>query len=361
MSDEAGIRRWMIYGANGYTGQLAAETARREGERPVLAGRNRQAIEALGSRLGLETRVFGLASPSEVAKGLEGMAAVLHCAGPFSATCRPMLEGCVRSSTHYLDITGEIEVFEYVQQNAQRWKEAGISVIPGVGFDVVPSDCLAAMLAKRLPEATHLRLAFKSKHGRLSPGTTKTMIEGLPKGGMIRRDGALTAVPPAYKVETLAFADGPHLAVTIPWGDVSTAYASTGIPNIEVLLGTTREQLKQMKIAGALRPLLGLGFVQAFLKRMAGGRVAGPTAAERAADEMQLWGEVRDGSGRTVTMTLRTPEGYTLTAESAVAATLLVLRGGIAPGALTPSLAFGAEFVTTLPGVKVGAPSEGRG
>lgn len=359
MNEASVSGRWMIYGANGYTGRLAAETAVREGERPVLAGRNRETIEALGRQLGLETRVFGLDSAETVARGLEGMAAVLHFAGPFSATCSPMLEGCVRSRTHYLDITGEIEVFEYSQQHTERWKEAGISVIPGVGFDVVPSDCLAAMLAKKLPGATHLRMAFKSRNGKLSPGTTKTMIEGLPKGGMIRREGKLTEVPNAYKVETIAFADGGQLAVTIPWGDVSTAYYSTGIPNIEIYLGTTPEQLKQMKMAGALGPLLGLGFVQSLLKRLAGSRVAGPTAAERAADEMQLWGEVRDASGRKVTMTMRTPEGYSLTADSAVAATRRVLSGGMPAGALTPSVAFGAEFVTSLAGVKVDPSVEG--
>lgn len=353
MTEANATPRWMIYGANGYTGRLAAKKARAEGEHPILAGRNREAIEAMGRELDLETRVFDLADAETVAGGLEGVSAVLHCAGPFSATCAKMLEGCVRSRTHYLDITGEIEVFEYTQQHSERWKEAGISVIPGVGFDVVPSDCLAALLAQRLPDATHLRLAFKSKHGKLSPGTSKTMIEGLPKGGMIRSEGKLESVPTAWRIETLPFADGHQMAVTIPWGDVSTAYYSTGIPNIEVYIGTTTEQLKQMRLMRYIGPLLGFAPVQALLKKWIGSKVKGPTEAERESDEMQLWGEVRNGGGERVTLKMRTPEGYSLTAEAAVAATLRVARDGIPAGALTPSKAFGAEFVLSLPGVQL--------
>lgn len=361
MTEAPSSPQWMIYGANGYTGELASRKARADGQRPILAGRNREAIEALGSELGLETRVFGLNTPEEAARGLEGIAAVLHCAGPFSATSAPMLEGCVRSHTHYLDITGEIDVFESTQANNDRWKEAGITVIPGVGFDVVPSDCLAALLARRLPEATHLRMAFKSKHGKLSPGTSKTMIEGLPRGGTIRRDGKLETVPNAYRVETLPFADGPQLAVTIPWGDVSTAYYSTGIPNIEVYIGTTPEQVKQMKMLRYIGPLLGLGPIQSLLKSWIGKKVEGPSDSERESDEMQLWGEVRNRGGETVTLRMRTPEGYSLTVDASVAATLRLLEGGVPAGALTPSKAFGADFVLSLPGVELyeepGAPA----
>jgi short subunit dehydrogenase-like uncharacterized protein len=352
----AAPRDWLIYGANGYTGELIANLARSTGLTPVLAGRNREAIEQLGRSAGFETRVFGLGDAREVARNLDGMAVVLHCAGPFSATSRPMLEGCSLARTHYLDITGEIDVFEYVHANDARWREAGITVIPGVGFDVVPTDCLAALLAAELPGATHLRMAFKSRRGKMSPGTTKTMIEGLPKGGMIRRDGRLTPVPQAYRVETLPFADGKHLAVTIPWGDVSTAFYSTGIPNIEVYLGTTPAQLRQLKFIQYLGPLLGLAPLQAWIKRRVGEKVKGPTPEERAADESQLWGEVTDGAGHRVTLRMRTPEGYTLTADSALAATRRILAGGIPPGALTPSKAFGADFVTTLPGVQLFGP-----
>ena len=103
---------WMIYGANGYTGRLVVAEALRKGLQPVLAGRNREQILAMGLDTGLETRVFGLETPEQVDAGLQGMGAVLHCAGPFVHTYRPMVEACLRLGVDYLDITGELAVLE---------------------------------------------------------------------------------------------------------------------------------------------------------------------------------------------------------------------------------------------------------
>lgn len=343
---------WMIYGANGYTGELTARLAKAQGHAPILAGRS-ASVKRLAEELGLPSRVFSLGDPGEAGRGLEGMKAVLCCAGPFSATARPMLDACVSARVHYLDITGEISVFEYVHGNAARWRDAGIVAMPGAGFDVVPSDCLAAMLARELPDANRLRLAFRSHRGKLSPGTTKTMIEGVPEGGKIRSDGVIVPVPSDYKVEEIPFtAEESSLAVTIPWGDVSTAFHSTGIPNIEVFMGASPERLKAMRISPLQRKLMGLAPVQALLKRMIGWRVKGPTAEQRAKDEMLLYGKVESPDGRSVEMRLRTPEGYTLTAATSLAATLRVAAGEVGPGAWTPSKAFGPEFILGFEGVR---------
>ncbi|MEK6210768.1 MAG: saccharopine dehydrogenase NADP-binding domain-containing protein [Pseudomonadota bacterium] len=346
--------KWMIYGANGYTGRLAARFAKDRHLSPIVAGRDAEHIRALARDLGYESRIFDLADPAKVAANLEGVAAVLHCAGPFSATSRPMLAGCLRAGTHYLDITGEIAVFEDIHSRNQEIRGAGIVAIPGVGFDVVPTDCLAAMLKRELPTATHLKLAFKSRYGKLSPGTAKTMVEGLPEGGRIRKDGRIVKVPAAYKVETIAFTeDLSATAVTIPWGDVATAYYSTGIPNIEVLVGVPEKQIAKMKMPGFMRWLLGLAPMQAFIKAQIARRVKGPTDDQRARDEMYVYGEAWDGAGHKVAMRLRTREGYTLTAESGVKAAQIVLEGRLAPGAYTPSMAFGADYVLDLEGTTI--------
>ena len=92
---------WIIYGANGYTGRLVVAEAQRQGLQPVLAGRNREQILQLGRETGLETRVFGLEAPEQVDEGLRGMRAVLHCAGPFVHTYRPMVEACLRLGVDY--------------------------------------------------------------------------------------------------------------------------------------------------------------------------------------------------------------------------------------------------------------------
>jgi short subunit dehydrogenase-like uncharacterized protein len=210
------------------------------------------------------------------------------------------------------------------------------------------------MLKRELPSATHLKLAFKSRNGKLSPGTTKTMVEGLPEGGRIRRDGRIVKVPAAYKIETIPFTeDLSAAAVTISWGDVSTAFYSTGIPNIEVFLGASERQIKQMTMPDVLRRLIGLKPVQAFLKAQIARRVKGPTDEQRARDETYLYGEVWDDAGNKVALRLRTREGYTLTAESGVTTTVKVMTGSLASGAYTPSMAFGADYVLELEGTKL--------
>ncbi|MBX7259998.1 MAG: saccharopine dehydrogenase NADP-binding domain-containing protein [Candidatus Hydrogenedentes bacterium] len=343
---------WMIYGANGYTGRLCARVAKARGLSPVLAGRGKQEIARLGQELGLDTRVFDLSNAGAVATSLKGIDAVLHCAGPFSATHKPMLSGCEQARCHYLDITGEIDIFESVHRNDARWKQAGIVVMPGVGFDVVPSDCLAAMLKRELPDATHLTLAFRSKRGRVSPGTAKTIAEGLPHGCRIRRDGQLVEIPSASKTLSIAFENTPELAVVIPWGDVSTAFWSTGIPNIEVYMHMPEKQIRQMRSLRFVAPLLGFGFVQSIIKSRIAKTVQGPTDSERANDETILWGKAENADGDTKVIRLRTPEGYTLTADAAVSAITCLLESPLPPGAYTPSKAFGPDFVLGLENVK---------
>src|SRR5688500_8830735 len=109
------MKPWMIYGAHGYSGQLLAGEAVKRGQRPIHAGRNAQAVAELAKKLGgLEHRAYSLDDPAQVDRGLAGIGLVVHCAGPFSQTSKPMLDACVRAKVHYLDITGEIDVFEAV-------------------------------------------------------------------------------------------------------------------------------------------------------------------------------------------------------------------------------------------------------
>jgi short subunit dehydrogenase-like uncharacterized protein len=343
---------WMIYGANGYTGGLIAAEASRRGLRPILAGRNRAAIDSLGKELKLPARIFSFDNPEEVAKGLEGVALVLHCAGPFSKTSGPMLTACLRSKSHYLDITGEIAVFESIFRRGNECKTAGIVAIPGVGFDVVPSDCLAAMLKKEMPEATSLSLAMKQS-GTVSPGTLKTVIEGLDQGGMVRRDGKLVAVSSVYAVRKIRYLERMETSVTIPWGDVATAYYSTGIPNIEFYTAIHPGALGFLRIKRILHPVLSRSLVKRGLQALVESLVKGPTISERETLRTRLWGEATNAAGKSVELRLDCPESYQLTVDSALRATEAVLAGKVAAGVQTPSLAFGAEFVLSLNGVKL--------
>lgn len=338
---------WLLYGANGYTGALVAEEAARRGERPVLAGRREEAIRPLAERLGLAWRTFALDDPARIAEELRaaGARAVLLCAGPFSATSAPVVEACLRAGAHYLDITGEIAVLEACHARDAEARRAGVVVMPGVGFDVVPSDCLAASLKEALPDATHLELAFAAT-GAPSAGTTKTAVEGAGKGGAIRRDGRIVRVPHAWRTATVPFPGGSRLAVTIPWGDVSTAWYSTRIPNIEVYLAAPPRMIRGMKLLRLAAPIVALGPVERLIKRRVERTVTGPDEATRRAGRVELWGRVTNAAGRRVEGTLVTPEGYHLTMLTALECTRRVVAGGVGAGALTPSMAFGARFIT---------------
>jgi short subunit dehydrogenase-like uncharacterized protein len=293
---------WMIYGANGYTGHLLA-----------------------------------------------GIAVVAHCAGPFSATSAPMLDACLASNTHYVDITGEIGVFEAAHRRDAQARELGLVVCPGVGFDVIPSDCLAACLHQALPDATHLALGFDSGSG-LSPGTAKTAVEGLKFGGKVRRAGVITDVPLGYKRRAINFGRGEKPAVTIPWGDVSTAYHSTGIDNIEVYLPAPTAVAMLMRLIDPLRPLLGLDGVQNWLKVLLGKRVQGPDAAARARQRTWLWGEVRNAAGEVKSARLETANGYEVTVHGTLLAVRHLLDYQGPGGYFTPSRLLGERCVEQLPG-----------
>ncbi|MDB4952350.1 MAG: Saccharopine dehydrogenase [Gemmatimonadetes bacterium] len=341
---------FILYGANGYTGRLAAAHAVERGLKPILAGRNGAEVRALAAELGLPHRVFALDDPGAVDEGLAGAAVVLHCAGPFARTSRPMVDACLRGRVHYLDITGEIAVFEAAAGRGAAAEKAGVMLLPGAGFDVVPSDCLAAHLKQRLPTATRLRLAFRGAAG-VSRGTATTTAENLGRGGAVRREGRITPVPAAWKSREVDFGAGPVTVTTIPWGDVSTAFHSTGIPDIEVytqLPGAARRMLAATRHLGWL---VGSGPVQKLIRGRIHAGPPGPTEEQRARGKMRLWGEVEDAHGRRATARMHTPEGYLLTALTSIAIVERVLAGDVHPGFCTPSLAYGADFILGIDGV----------
>lgn len=343
---------WMIYGANGYSGALIARMAAERGMRPIVAGRTHAAVAAVAARHGLAPRTFALGDAAALDAALADVALVLHCAGPFAHTARPMAESCLRTGTHYLDITGEIAVFEDLARRDAQAQAAGIMLLPGAGFDVVPSDCLALHLKQRMPEAQRLTLAFQAL-GRVSWGTATTAVENLHRGGMLRRDGRLVELHGPPPVRAIDFGRGPVDTVALPWGDVATAYYSTGIPNIEVYatLGASARWL--MALGRPLGWLLASDPGQRLLKRLIRLQPAGPSDAERAAGLSLLWGEVSDPAGRRCAARMRAPEGYTLTALTALAIVERVLAGQAPAGFQTPARAYGADFIRQFPGVEL--------
>ncbi len=313
--------------------------------------RNADAVRAQAEALGLEWRSAPLDDPAKLDAALRGAKVVLHCAGPFAQTWRAMSDACIRLGAHYLDITGEIAVFEGLAARDGEAKAAGVMLMPGTGFDVVPSDCLAAHLAQRLPTATHLALAFRADGGA-SRGTSLTIVSGLGQQGAVRRNGKIVSVPQAWATRAIDFGDGRLCpTMTIGWGDVSTAYHSTGIPNIAVYTAVPTPVRLSALASRYVGPVLRSGLVQRMLRASVRGSVDGPSAAGRAATVSLLWGEATAANGATVAARLRAPNAYTLTAQTAVLIATKVLDGNAPPGFQTPSRAYGAEVILEIPGV----------
>ena len=345
------MRNYLIYGANGYTATLIAQEAVARGHCPILAGRNADAVNSLARRLNLDSRIFSLDDPTAVDAGLRDVVAVLHCAGPFMRTARAMADACLRVRVHYLDITGEIGVFEQMAARDAAAKAAGVMLLPGAGFDVVPTDCLAAHLKRRLPTATKLCLGFLAK-GRFSRGTATTMTENLARGGAVRRGGVIQQVPSAWRTRRIDFGDGRRRsAMTIPWGDVSTAFHSTGIRDIEVYVAAPAVVRFTAWLSRYFGWLLGSRPVQNYLKRRIQADVPGPSDEERTRGRTLVWGEASDAIGRRAVARLSGPEGYTLTMLTALALVERVLAGEAPPGFQTPARAYGADFILRIPGV----------
>lgn len=338
---------WLIYGCYGFTGELIAERCVERGLAPVLAGRNAERVRAVAERTGLTYRVFGLDDPGVLDAGIGDAALVLHCAGPYSATSRPMVDACLRSGAHYLDITGEYAVLEAVLARDAEAEAAGVTLMPSVGFDVIPTDCMAVKLKQALPTATKLELAFSSGV-RPSAGTAKTTVEGLTIGAIARRGGEIVTLRKPL-VREVPLGGRTRTVMSIPWGDLVTAYASTGIEHITTY---TEVPPKVAKAAGLLRyvaPVLGLGPVQRVLKKKAG-QAKGPNAEERKAARSHIWGRVEDPSGKSVEGRLETSESYELTVLGSLECVRRILDGETSPGATTPATAFGPGLVTSLPG-----------
>ena len=342
---------FLLYGANGYTGQLIAELAQQYGLRPILAGRNAPAIADMASRLDLPYEAFELNNTQALHKALERVQVVLHAAGPFQHTADPMVDACLQTKTHYLDITGEIAVFESVKKKHQEAESAGIMLMPGVGFDVVPTDCMALFLKNSLPDSTDLKLAFASRGGGISQGTANTLVETLGSGSAIRQDGNIRKVPLAHKGMWVDFGIARRFVATIPWGDVSTAYTTTQIPNIEVYTAIPPFFFGALKAQPLFNWILRSKSVKKLLKGRIKNGPAGPSAANRSDAKGMVWGKVYNDAGKTSEARLIGPDGYTLTAHAGLVVAKKVLNRSFKKGYQTPAGCYGADLVLEIPGV----------
>lgn len=339
----------LIYGAYGYTGRLIARAAVERGLQPVLAGRDPHRLTKLGRSLDLPTRVASLSEPQRLRAAIDDVSVVLHCAGPFVDTAPPMVAACLDAGTHYLDLTGEVDVFWALADRDAAAEAAGCMLLPGIGFDVVPSDCLARFVANHTADATILEVALYVE-GTASRGTLKTLIEQMGRGGVVRREGRLRDVPPGWTCRSVDFGECRRRVISIPEGSVVTSGVSTDVPNVTAYVALPSLVQTLLRASRHVQGLLAWSPLKQFLKRLVEQRRAGPTATERRQGRTIVWASARRPGKRATTARLHGPEAYTFTARAAAEALHRVLDGTAPPGYQTPSTAFGADFALAVDG-----------
>lgn len=342
----------VIYGAYGYTGKLVSELASQQGRKVLLAGRRKEPLAQLAQSLNLPCQTADLEDATSLDALLQQAPVVLHCAGPFSRTARQMAAACLRTGTHYLDITGELAVFEHLYSLDAAARQANIQLMPGVGFDVVPTDCVANRLKADLPDATELELAFVTVGGGISHGTLTSTIERLGTSGAERRNGHLVPVRMGKHGRWITFGTKKRFVISIPWGDLFTAWVSTGIPNITTFTGASPKLYPWLRFLPLLNPILRTSWFRGMLQKRVDAKVYGPSPEQNQKGYAMVYGSVRNASGQQRELRLRVNETYRLTAETALLIAQKVASGNWKAGFRTPAQQFGSGLIAEVEGCK---------
>ncbi len=349
---------FLLYGANGYTGELIARHAGEYGLHPILAGRREEVLKPLAAKLDHPYKVFDVNNRAALLGALREVRLIINAAGPFQFTAKQIIDGCLETGANYVDINGDTSVFEFIRQYDFAAKQAGIMLMPGAGFDVVPTDCTALLLKKLLPDAISLKLAFANISGGLSHGTATTMVSKLGQGGAVRKNAKIVSVPLGHKGMWVDFSTPPNggikklFVMTIPWGDVATAYFTTAIPNIESYTAISPTVYRVLKLQGLFNWLLRTNFIRKMIRKKIDKRGPGPNDEQRSKARSLVWGQVSNSKGETKTVKMSCPDGYTLTMHSTLIISQKILQGNLKPGYQTPASAYGEDLVMEIPNVK---------
>lgn len=344
------MKSWMLYGAYGYTGKLILEEAIARGHAPVLAGRSEEKLVPLAEKYDLKYVIFDLDDEKVINEKIEDFNLVFHAAGPYKYTSAPMVKACLTSRVNYIDITGEVPIFEQNFKHDQEAKDNGITIISGVGFDVVPSDCLAKYTSDKIKNPVYLELGIAAMSNP-SAGTLKTMLEYYTMGSQIRKDGILIKAPKNLNRE-MNFSDTVRTVHPVTWGDLSTAFITTGIPNIITYFPLPIKMNNMMKTIGVSdenwhENEQSKKIVQNWIEK----NIHGPDEKKRKTYRCFLTAEVSNEKGEKAVSWLETMESYQLTAVAGVRSVEKILKDKPV-GSLTPALAFGADFILEIPGTK---------
>jgi len=343
------INPWMIYGANGYTGIILAKEAENKGLKPILAGRSKQMISSIAEDIGFEYVIFDLNDDHKVQEELENFDLILNAAGPFKYTSEPIVKACLKTGTNYLDITGEIPIFEQNFKFDEQAKAQEIAIISGVGFDVVPTDCMAKYVSDKVSNPTELEIGIVGI-GNPSRGTLKTMVEYIPEGRLIRRNGELLRNTDFKGSRSIQFRDKERTLVPVSWGDLATGYRTTSIPNITTYMPYSKPMASMIK--GAISKNNGkwknnVNGLKDWIEK----NIQNPNEEARMKGRSYIWAQANNDKGDKKEAWLETMEGYRFTSISGIKAVEKIFE--LNPkGSLTPALAFGEDFILEFPETK---------
>ena len=341
-------KKWMLYGCTGYSGKLITKECHRQGLKPVLAGRSESKVKRIAEEFGFEYRVFDLADAQQIECALADCYMVFNAAGPFTQTCEPLVEACLKKGVHNLSLVGEIPLLEELQKYHQAALDSGISIAVGLGYDVIPTDCIANVLKEKMPDATHLSINMQGASD-MSPGSTKEMVEQLGEQPFwARKSGQL--VESTAITKKIDVGQGEILAMTIAWGDLSSAYYSTKIPNIEVFASLNRFEVWIMRGISALKPLIRVKRVQGWINQLIDLTVKGPSEQVLEESLVYFLAEAKNAKEETVKVKLKTASGYKLTYLGAVFSIKHVLENSPEAGYQTPSQLLGKRAIEKIEG-----------
>jgi len=340
---------WMLYGAYGMTGRLILDEALRRGHRPTLAGRDAAKLQELQRLTGLDTAPLALERGAELRTALSRVGCVVLAAGPYDVTGPLMRGACLEARCSYLDVNAAVDDFCQALACDEAARAAGVAVIPGVGYGVVFGECLAVQTARRVSDATSLRLSLATETDGRSRAATLTSAGALARGGLDVHDGELRNRPIAFS--TWLAPDSQRSATrfaAMPMAELVAAHRSTGVPNIVAGIPMSRAAAAFVRATG---PWIGKVIARTAARRS--GRAGTPlSGAAIAALRSRMWAEARNDHGQTAAAMLETGEGYRAAAAAAVRA-VESLRQTPRIGALTPAQAFGADFVLGVPGTQI--------
>jgi len=322
--------RILIYGANGYTGRLTARAFLGRGVRTILAGRG-NAVRQFAGIVGLEARIFQV---EDAAEHLSDIDILINVAGPFGKTQGPLMDACIATGTHYLDVCGKKKEVETAVERHHRAREAGVVLLPTAGFGVAPPD-IAAGVAISSIEVPLQAMTLAATFGGVSRGPLYSVLSEVDESGVAWRNGQYEVAHPAAEAVKKTVFGQEVSGVNNPLrADLLTVPHASRVQHYQSF----------MKLPGfAVSMMRGkLGWLRRFLLKRLHWLPEGPSAKQMKKGYTPVYAEASNADGRVARVQMKGQEAYVLTAEC-----LLLLSARVAGSETTGGFTTPAQWIGT--------------